>query len=655
MLREGRSFSGLERNCVFLNTFGNEKSQQKFANISAVSGFDFPDDCRALCHVDWDNDGDLDIWVTNRNQPRLRLLRNESDSTNQFVQIAMTGNGQDANRNAIGGRVTIYLKNRDTNDGRKYPDKMVQTVYAGDGFLSQGTRWLQFGLGPDAQIEKVEAHWPNAESTTEVFTGIEVNGRYELVQGTGQATDRAIDRSNLVLKPSVQEAKATVEKHRIPVIFNIPAPAITYLNFDGQKKVVQRKQDQSVLINLWSSTCRPCIKELTEFRERRAELEKAGLRVLAISIDELTCEVDDPLDSSKKLAERLQIPFEHGMADPALIEQLQIMHSQLINLDRPLPLPSSFLINREGNVDVIYKGAVTVDTLLQDVKFESLDLKKRFLRSAAFPGRSIGHPISMEPLQLEASIVHLRRGREALNNGQIQNALVEYKLAMEINPESPFAHNDYALALKLDNQVSESVPHFRKAVQQMPSQPQFRVNLAQSYISLNRDAEAEEQLQTVIRKIPKHSDAHFYLGVIAMKRRDVQAAQQKFEQAVKCNRRHGRAHFSLGNLFVQQNKLDQARQSFLQTLSIDANDPVVLVSLAQVEVRAKNFEEASEYSAKAVQIQPNYPEAHYVQGVSQLQLGSTDKAIESFRETLKYNPNHQAAIRAITIAESQLR
>ena len=32
----------------------------RFANVSAVSGIDFPEDGRALCLVDWDHDGDLD-------------------------------------------------------------------------------------------------------------------------------------------------------------------------------------------------------------------------------------------------------------------------------------------------------------------------------------------------------------------------------------------------------------------------------------------------------------------------------------------------------------------------------------------------------------------------------------------------------------------
>ena len=64
-LRGGRSFSGRERNNCFLNTGG-----ARFADISAVSGFDWPDDGRAIGVVDWDHDGDLDLWLANRSGPR---------------------------------------------------------------------------------------------------------------------------------------------------------------------------------------------------------------------------------------------------------------------------------------------------------------------------------------------------------------------------------------------------------------------------------------------------------------------------------------------------------------------------------------------------------------------------------------------------------
>ena len=84
---EGRSFSGRERNCCFLNTGG-----KRFATVSAISGFDFIDDGRGIAVTDWDSDGDLDMWISNRNAPRLRLMRNDLVTPNHFLRMRLVGN-----------------------------------------------------------------------------------------------------------------------------------------------------------------------------------------------------------------------------------------------------------------------------------------------------------------------------------------------------------------------------------------------------------------------------------------------------------------------------------------------------------------------------------------------------------------------------------
>ena len=58
-LKKGGSLSGKERNCAFLNIDG-----KKFATVSGVSGFDFPDDSRAMALSDWDGDGRMDVWIS---------------------------------------------------------------------------------------------------------------------------------------------------------------------------------------------------------------------------------------------------------------------------------------------------------------------------------------------------------------------------------------------------------------------------------------------------------------------------------------------------------------------------------------------------------------------------------------------------------------
>ena len=122
--------SGRERNCAFLNT-----GEGQFATISGLSGFDFPDDARALALMDWDADGRMDFWVSNRTAPRLRFMKNDLKGTGQWLQIGLEGRGL---LDPYGARVEVTVTSG---------AKLISSLRAGEGFLGQSSRWLHFGLG----------------------------------------------------------------------------------------------------------------------------------------------------------------------------------------------------------------------------------------------------------------------------------------------------------------------------------------------------------------------------------------------------------------------------------------------------------------------------------------------------------------------------
>ena len=114
LLHEDRSFSGRERKCLFLNCRANsDGSLNRFADASSATGFDLLDDGRGIAVCDWDFDGDLDLWMTNRTAPRVRFLRNLGKTSNHFLAVKLEGDGKAVNRDAIGARIELYLSASD--------------------------------------------------------------------------------------------------------------------------------------------------------------------------------------------------------------------------------------------------------------------------------------------------------------------------------------------------------------------------------------------------------------------------------------------------------------------------------------------------------------------------------------------------------------
>ena len=62
MINAGRSFSGQERNCIFLNPGASQAARGRFADVSSATGLDFDDDHPLLRLLEESADWLLPLW-----------------------------------------------------------------------------------------------------------------------------------------------------------------------------------------------------------------------------------------------------------------------------------------------------------------------------------------------------------------------------------------------------------------------------------------------------------------------------------------------------------------------------------------------------------------------------------------------------------------
>ncbi len=127
--------------------------ERKLQDMSLLLGNDFQQKNmgRGSAVGDIDNDGDLDIIITNLNG-KPTLYRSGTGEDYHWIQISIKGTT--SNRDGIGTRVKIS-----TPDGVQTRD-----VISSSGYLSQSDRRLHFGLGKYDTIEKIEITWPDGNS-----------------------------------------------------------------------------------------------------------------------------------------------------------------------------------------------------------------------------------------------------------------------------------------------------------------------------------------------------------------------------------------------------------------------------------------------------------------------------------------------------------
>ncbi len=122
---------------------------------------------RGIAFADFDNDGDIDVYVAHNNGLG-QLLINEAPKTH-WLGVKLTGTR--SNRDAIGARLTVR-----TLDGT-----YMRMVGAEQGFLSTSDRRLHVGLGEASKILDLEVLWPDGRTSR--HGSVPVDTYIELTQG----------------------------------------------------------------------------------------------------------------------------------------------------------------------------------------------------------------------------------------------------------------------------------------------------------------------------------------------------------------------------------------------------------------------------------------------------------------------------------------
>lgn len=124
----------------------------KYNDISVESGLHFQQErvSRGACFGDYDNDGDIDVYIVNLDDKGI-LLRNDHGNKNNWLILHLVGS--QSNMDAIGARITLSAGGQTQINQKK----------GGCGYLSQNDPRLHFGLGNTDTVESIEIIWPSGK------------------------------------------------------------------------------------------------------------------------------------------------------------------------------------------------------------------------------------------------------------------------------------------------------------------------------------------------------------------------------------------------------------------------------------------------------------------------------------------------------------
>ena len=187
----------------FTNRLYRNNSDGTFADISAESGTDSPIEARGLCVADFNNDGSLDLFISNWRNPA-QLYINDMQGGN-FLKINLVGT--QSNRDAFGATVQVQAAGKSyyrPNDGVEY--------------LGQSKVPIHFGMANATKADRIIVNWPNGQ--TQEFLDVQANQTLTIVEGQGIVTD-------------IKEAVAS-QPQDFRLLANYPNPVHRFTKFQFQ-------------------------------------------------------------------------------------------------------------------------------------------------------------------------------------------------------------------------------------------------------------------------------------------------------------------------------------------------------------------------------------------------------------------------------------
>ena len=629
MLKAGRSLSGHERNCCFLNTRG-----ERFADVSAAAELDYDDDGRVVALSDWDLDGDLDFWIANRSGPQVRFLRNDAQNKHHFLAFRLSGTR--CNRDAVGARVELRL-----GDDPAHPLR-IRTLRAGEGYLAQSSKWIHFGLGESQVVEQVVIRWP--DGSQDILGNISPDQRYlirQAEQGAAEVQVWQAPARQVALTPSVIKVPPSTDNSRIVLISPVPIPSIQYTARETRQLVPVTSSAvgdnptprPARLVNLWATWCQPCLAELREWTTHARQLQQAGVEVIAVNVDEPVEDRAGQFAAIDRVVDALQLPFATGYGTMDLVNQFDVLQRAILSRQNPLPVPSSFLIDEQGNLRVIYKGPIEVSQVVADARLLHASAADIVAASVPYEGIWLGQPAGSSPNQVAIKFVegglidqaedylhmlirnssanpmyspadaHALLGAIDLDKGRYETAASSFAAALAIDNNHRQAHIELADILMRQRKPAQAAGHYQAALERRSDDPELHLKLGLAWLEQGDQVAAAGEF-TESNRLRPSAAAHHHLGNIRVAEGRHEDAVAHFEAVLELDPRFSAAANNLAWLFAtRESVLAAARavtiaEQLCQTTS--ARTAGNLDTLAAAYAAAGRFDEAIQAATEAI-------------------------------------------------------
>jgi tetratricopeptide (TPR) repeat protein len=270
-------------------------------------------------------------------------------------------------------------------------------------------------------------------------------------------------------------------------------------------------------------------------------------------------------------------------------------------------------------------------------------------------------------------IAHLNLGNVFIKEKKTDEAIRQYKEAIEIYNNYPDAHyglgialglqekydeaiKEYYTVLRLDKnywkagfhlanalakigQLDEAISCYEKVVQLHPNDVEVYNNFAMALAKKGKIKEAIEYYNKSLEIKPDSVEVLNNLSIALTEEGKFDQAIAHFKNALSIKPSFAETYYNLASTLMQMGQLDEAVAYYREFLQLSPDNADAYYGLGLVLAQQKKYDEAITHFGRAVQLNPDFAQAYYNLGIIFADHNDLDKAVEQFRQVLRIHPD----------------
>jgi tetratricopeptide (TPR) repeat protein len=175
---------------------------------------------------------------------------------------------------------------------------------------------------------------------------------------------------------------------------------------------------------------------------------------------------------------------------------------------------------------------------------------------------------------------HYNLGSALYGKGQLDEAVAEFRETIRLKKDYAPAHNDLGNALRDKGQLDEAIVEWREAVQLQKDLPQAHNNLGAALREKGQMDEAIAECREAIRLKKDYANAHYNLAMAVWGKGQLDEAIAEFREAIRIKQDFAAAHNNLGNALRDKGRLDEAIAEYRDAIRFKEDYPDPHINLA---------------------------------------------------------------------------